>query len=101
MVPNYHPSNKPQNIHVPSLGLVALQSGNSYKQGIHQSQDSKLVYDNTCMRSKRLCLFGNKLSLRCRGSSEAHGRANKENVASHATENHINCEMTHLQENKQ
>ncbi|KAM1173570.1 hypothetical protein FF1_026249 [Malus domestica] len=43
-------------------------------QGIHQSQDSKLVYDNTGMRSKRLCLFGNKLSLGCRGSSEAHGK---------------------------
>ncbi|TQD99641.1 hypothetical protein C1H46_014777 [Malus baccata] len=26
------------------------------------------------MRSKRLCLFGNKLSLGCRGSSEAHGK---------------------------
>ncbi|KAM2621010.1 hypothetical protein TB2_025824 [Malus domestica] len=30
--------------------------------------------DNKGMRSKRLCLFGNKLSLGCRGSSEAHGK---------------------------
>lgn len=38
------------------------QSGNSHKQGLHQSQESKLADDNIGMRSKR-CKFGNNLSL--------------------------------------
>ncbi|KAM1201532.1 hypothetical protein ACFX2J_017621 [Malus domestica] len=177
VVANHRSSLKLQNLPVPSSGSVALQSGNSYKQGLHQSQDSKLIDDNTGVRSKRLrqfenkqslaslntsqifdenndkkfitpqlppsvshsdalseplsaapaldsinsqphkdlidgmgngsvgisckklCLAGKKLSLGSRGSSEAHGKANKENVAPKLTENHTECEMAHLQEN--
>ncbi|XP_048441923.1 probable ubiquitin-conjugating enzyme protein 17 [Pyrus x bretschneideri] len=170
VVPTHRSSRKLQN-------LPMLQSGNSYKQGLHQSQDGKLIDDNTVVRSKRLrlsenkqslaslntsqifdenndkkfitpqllpsvshsnalseplsaapaldsiysqphkdlidgmgngsvgisckklCLAGKKLSLGSRGSSEAHGKANKENVAPKVTENHTKCEMAHLQEN--
>ncbi|XP_068319176.1 uncharacterized protein [Pyrus communis] len=178
VVPTNHRSSlKLQNLPVPSSGSVVLQSGNSYKQGLHQGQDGKLIDDSTVVRSKRLrlsenkqslaslntsqifdetndkkfitpqllpsvshsdalseplsaapaldsiysqphkdlidgmgngsvgisckklCLAGKKLSLGSRGSSEAHGKANKENGAPKVTENHTKCEMAHLQEN--
>ncbi|BFG39959.1 hypothetical protein CerSpe_262330 [Prunus speciosa] len=64
VVPNNHCSSlKPQGLPVPSSGSLAPQSGNSHKQGLHQSQESKLADDNIGMRSKRVRKFGNNLSL--------------------------------------
>lgn len=163
VVPNNNCSSfKPQSLPVPSSGSLVPQSGNSHKQGLHQSQESKLADDNIGMRSKRvrkfgknlslgslntsrmidenivipqlspsqshcnalseplpmapalgnvtklqphkdlvdgigngsigtsckkLCLAGKKLSLGFRGSSESHGKVDKENVAPQVTEN--------------
>lgn len=68
VVPNNHCSSlKPQSLPVPSSGSLEPQSGNSHKQGLHQSQESKLADDkaddNIGMRSKRVRKFGNNLSL--------------------------------------
>ncbi|XP_004287410.1 PREDICTED: uncharacterized protein LOC101299224 [Fragaria vesca subsp. vesca] len=51
-----------QNVPMPSSGKYLPLSGNAYKQGLHPSQDSKLVDDNINKGSKRL-RFGNKQSL--------------------------------------
>ncbi|VVA10606.1 PREDICTED: ubiquitin-conjugating enzyme [Prunus dulcis] len=60
---NHRSSLKPQSLPVPSSGSLVPQSGNSHKQGLHQSQESKLADDNIGMRSKRVRKFGNNLSL--------------------------------------
>ncbi|XP_061993476.1 probable ubiquitin-conjugating enzyme E2 37 isoform X2 [Rosa rugosa] len=57
------PSVELQNLPVPSSGSLLPLSRNSYKQGPHPSQDSKLVDDNINMGSKSLRQFGNKQSL--------------------------------------
>ncbi|XP_024181706.1 uncharacterized protein LOC112187234 isoform X2 [Rosa chinensis] len=57
------PSVELQNLPVPSSGSLLPLSRNSYKQGLHPSQGSKLVDDNINMGSKRPRQFGNQQSL--------------------------------------
>lgn len=51
--PNHHLSHAPQNLSVASLGPVVPQVGNSYKQELHQCEDSKSTDDNINTRSKK------------------------------------------------
>ncbi|KAM1501012.1 hypothetical protein EV1_026039 [Malus domestica] len=54
-------------------GLVVFTSLSAWSDDSDPLHRGSMLY-GAGMRSKRLCLFGNKLSLGCRGSSEAHGK---------------------------
>jgi len=74
------PSVELQNLPVPSSGSVLPLSGNSDKRVLQPSEDSRPVYDNINMGSKKLRQFGNKQSLLSLSTSKAVGENKDEMI---------------------